>query len=333
MSADRPHVCGCAPEVFAGRVGGCGHAASSHEGASRRPCTEASYREGGDGAEKRLVASAEGPGDGTAAACGSEAAREPIRDSEHDVLGRIHSVETFGTVDGPGVRFVVFLQGCPLRCAYCHNPDTWNVRAGEGVRASELMGRFERTAAFYRSGGITASGGEPLMQPEFTGALFKAAHARAAGRVHTCLDTSGFGYDARRPDRFEPLLSECDLVLLDIKHADAQEHRALTGADMAPVLAFGDELARRGIAAVVRHVVVPGITDTREECERLGELIAPWRNIVGLELLPYHAMGADKYARLGMEYALADTPPFDPAGIAGLRDATLRAMRRARARS
>lgn len=240
--------------------------------------------------------------------------------------GNIHSIETFGTVDGPGVRFVVFMQGCPMRCAYCHNPDTWSVRAGREVGVSELVDEFERNRAFYRNGGATVTGGEPLLQAEFVGALFSAMHAAPGGRVHTCLDTSGFGWRADRPQRFDELLSECDLVLLDIKHADPADHKRLTGCDLAPVLAFGDELARRGIPTVIRHVAVPGITDSLEECERLGRLIAPWRNVVGLEVLPYHTMGAEKYAELGIAYPLEGTPRLDASCVPVLRQAVLRGM-------
>ena len=237
-----------------------------------------------------------------------------------------------GTVDGPGVRFVVFMQGCPMRCAYCHNPDTWAVGEGMGTPASveRLLSEFESNRPFYRTGGITVTGGEPLLQPEFVGDLFAAAHAAPRGRIHTCLDTCGYAFDSRHPERFERVLNETDLVLLDIKHADPEGHKQLTGCNQARILAFGDELARRGIKVVIRHVIVPGITDSVEECEALGHLIAPWRNVVGLELLLYHTMGVAKYERLGIDYPLAGTPPMDKARIPELRAAVLRAMREAR---
>ena len=192
-------------------------------------------------------------------------------------LGRIHSIESMGTVDGPGVRFVVFTQGCPMRCAYCHNPDTWTVGEGAGtcVSVERLLGEYESNRPFYRTGGLTVTGGEPLLQPEFVGDLFAAAHAAPAGRIHTCLDSCGYAYNPKKPERFEKLLSETDMVLLDIKHSDPVGHKALTGCEPDRIIAFGDELARRGIKVVIRHVVVPGITDTEEECEALGRLIAP----------------------------------------------------------
>ena len=247
-------------------------------------------------------------------------------------LGRIHSVESMGTVDGPGIRFVVFMQGCPMRCLFCHNPDTWDAGPGAGtpVAVEQLVEEFESNRPFYRTGGITVSGGEPLLQPDFLADLFAAMHARPAGRVHTCLDTCGYAFDPAHPERTARVLDETDLVLLDIKHADPAGHRALTGRDPARILAFGDELARRGIDVVIRHVVVPGYTDTVEECEALGRLIAPWRNVVGLEMLPYHTMGIAKYEQMGIDYPLAGVEPMDKERIPDLRRAVLRGMRAAR---
>lgn len=247
-------------------------------------------------------------------------------------MGRVHSVESMGTVDGPGIRFVVFLQGCPMRCLYCHNPDTWDAGPGAGspTTVEELIERFESNRAYYRTGGVTVTGGEPLLQPEFVADLFAALHARPAGRVHTCLDTCGYAFDPEHPDRWGRVLSETDLVLLDIKHADPAGHRRLTGRDPGRILAFGDELARRGIDTVIRHVVVPGYTDSVEECEALGRLIAPWRNVAGLEMLPYHTMGESKYERLGLAYPLAGTEAMDAGRIPELRAAVLCGMRAAR---
>ena len=246
--------------------------------------------------------------------------------------GRIHSVESMGTVDGPGIRFVVFVQGCPMRCAYCHNPDTWKESGGTLVTVERLVDEFEGNRAFYRNGGITVSGGEPLLQPEFVGDLFRAMHENPRGRVHTCLDTCGYAYDPEHPERFEGLLAETDLVLLDIKHADPGAHRDLTGRSPGRIVAFGEELARRRVPAVIRHVVVPGITDSVEECRLLGRLIAPWGNVVGLEMLPYHTLGVEKYERLGIPYRLAGVPQMDKARIPELRSAVRQAMAEERAR-
>lgn len=246
-------------------------------------------------------------------------------------MGRIHSIETMGTVDGPGIRFVVFVQGCPMRCAYCHNPDTWAVNAGTTVSVERIIQEFESNRQFYRNGGITVSGGEPLLQPEFLAALFAQMHARPRGRVHTCLDTCGYAFNPANLERFDAVLSETDLVLLDIKHADPARHRELTGRDMDTILAFGDELARRNIQTVIRHVIVPGYTDSVEECEQLGRRIAPWHNVVGLEMLPYHTLGVVKYEQLGIPYRLDGVPAMDKARIPELRAAVLQGMKAARA--
>lgn len=235
-----------------------------------------------------------------------------------------------GTVDGPGTRLVVFTQGCPMRCAYCHNPDTWEVHAGTPVTVEHIMDVYQSNWQFYRNGGVTVSGGEPLLQPEFISALFHELHARPAGRVHTCLDSCGYAFTPENPERFGAVLDETDLVLLDIKHADPDRHRELTGRSPERILAFGDELARREIPVIIRHVIVPGYTDTVEECEQLGRLVAPWRNVIGLELLPYHTMGVAKYEQLGIAYPLEGTPQMDKARIPGLRRAVLAGMKEAR---
>ncbi|QWT17346.1 pyruvate formate lyase-activating protein [Collinsella sp. zg1085] len=245
-------------------------------------------------------------------------------------LGRIHSVETMGTVDGPGIRFVVFTQGCPMRCAYCHNPDTWKTHAGTLVRVEDLIDQFKRKRSFYKSGGVTVTGGEPLLQPEFVGDYFYAMHHGELGFVHTCLDTCGFAFDTNQIERFERVFAETDLVLLDIKHSDSIGHRQLTGQAPERILAFGDELARRKIKTIIRHVVVPGITDTTHECFELGKLIGSWRNIVGLEMLPYHTMGVNKYEQLGLSYKLEGVRAMDKERLPELRQAVLAGMKHVR---
>lgn len=252
--------------------------------------------------------------------------------SSHYTLGRVHSIETMGTVDGPGIRFVVFTQGCPMRCKYCHNPDTWDAgpNAGTKVSVEHLLRRFEGNRSFYKSGGITVSGGEPLLQPAFLADLFRAAHEDPHGRIHTCLDSCGYAFDPRHPERFDAVLAHTDLVLLDIKHADPEEHRRLTGCSNERILAFGDELAHRGIQIVIRHVIVPGITDSAEECEAVGRIIGRWRSVVGLELLPYHTLGVVKYEQLGIPYLLEGVPQMDKARLPELRQAVLRGMREVR---
>ena len=236
-----------------------------------------------------------------------------------------------GTVDGPGTRLVVFTQGCPMRCAYCHNPDSWKPGAGTSKTVGEILDLFERNRPFYRKGGITVSGGEPMLQPQFVGALFSAAHAAEKGRIHTALDTSGSAFDPAHPERFDQVLSETDLVLLDIKHALDEGHTQLTGMGPERPRALADELARRGIPMVIRHVVVPGITDSQEELRALGRLIACWDNVVGLDLLPYHTMGVAKYQALGIDYPLAEVPAMDKKRIPELRRLVLAARAKERA--
>ena len=230
-------------------------------------------------------------------------------------MGRIHSVETFGTVDGPGVRFVVFFQGCPMRCQYCHNPDTWRADAGEEMSADELLSRFERNRSFYKTGGITATGGEPMMQTEFLTELFIKAKERG---IHTCLDTSGILFpgtsamakasDQGRLAQIDALLAVTDLVMLDIKHMEAKAHQSLTGHGNENVLAFAKYLDEKKKDVWIRHVVVPGITFDETELTELGRFLTTLSNVEKLEVLPYHALGSIKYERLGMDYVLKDTP-------------------------
>lgn len=221
--------------------------------------------------------------------------------------GRIHSIETFGTLDGPGVRFVVFFQGCPMRCLYCHNPDTWNLSGGTLYTAEELLSQYRKGKEFYRDGGITASGGEPLMQLAFLTELFEEAKKEG---IHTCLDTSGSPYRKEEQEAYGRLFSSLDLVLLDIKHSGAREHEMLTGKSQAPVLSFAKALDQAKIPMIVRHVAVPGWTDTKEEARKLGELLKKYRNIQEIEVLPYHTMGVDKYRKLGISYRLEEVPPM-----------------------
>lgn len=254
-----------------------------------------------------------------------------------DVVGRVHSIETFGTVDGPGTRLVVFCQGCPMRCLYCHNPDTWEFCRADGsgpgtdVSVAEILEKFERNRPFYRRGGITVTGGEPMAQPDFVAALFRAAHAAPAGRIHTCLDTSGATFSAAGAARFSALLDECDLVLLDIKTSDAKGHERLCGLPASHARDLGDELARRNVPTVIRHVVVPGITDGEDEVAEVGCIIGDWDNVVGLDLLPYHTLGRAKYQNLGIEYPLEGVKAMEPARAKELRRVALlaRAKRRA----
>ena len=230
--------------------------------------------------------------------------------------GDIHSVESFGTVDGPGIRFVIFFQGCPMRCLYCHNPDTWEVGSGQKMTAEALIAQFEKNRAFYKNGGITATGGEPMLQLPFLTELFTQAHA--AG-IHTCLDTSGICYDPDNPAPARALLAVTDLVMLDIKHIDEAQHKRLTGHSGARIRAFAEEISAQGVPLWIRHVIVPGWTDSEEELRALGFFIGGLRTLKGLDVLPYHDMGRHKYEALGLPYPLGDTPPVTKEAAAAAR--------------
>lgn len=223
------------------------------------------------------------------------------------MIGHIHSTESFGTVDGPGVRFVVFFQGCPLRCKYCHNPDTWEFGKGTERTAEDLMKEYDSYKEFLKSGGITATGGEPLAQPEFLAELFALAKSKG---VHTCLDTSAGVYSPEHHEAIDKALKYTDLVMLDIKHIDSGEHKKLTGMGNEHILAFAEHLRDLGIPVWIRHVVVPGITDQHDELFALGEFLSTLTNLKALDVLPYHDMAKPKYENLGMEYPLGDTPPL-----------------------
>ena len=223
--------------------------------------------------------------------------------------GFVHSTESFGTVDGPGVRFVVFLQGCPMRCQYCHNPDTWKMNTGAVRSAQSLIKDYERNAAFYKKGGITVTGGEALIQIDFLLELFQLAKQK---NIHTCLDTSGVTYhpgESSYNKKLDELMKVTDLVMLDIKHIDPEGHKTLTGHDNAGILAFAKYLEEKNIPVWIRHVVVPGITDDEGQLTRLGTFLGTLSNIKALDVLPYHIMGVTKYEQLNIPYPLDGVPP------------------------
>jgi len=222
--------------------------------------------------------------------------------------GRIHSFESFGTVDGPGVRFVVFFQGCPMRCLYCHNPDTWALDAGEEYESSEIIEKFLRNKTFYETGGITVTGGEPLLQIDFLIDLFQKAKSNG---IHTCLDTSGITFDENNEglkQKFDELIKVCDLVMLDIKELDEGDHIDLCRLSNKNVKAFMRYLDENGVSTRIRHVAVPGITFKEEKLKALGRYLKQFSNIESVEVLKYHTMAKPKYENLGMDYPLGDTP-------------------------
>ena len=231
------------------------------------------------------------------------------------MIGRIHSIETFGTVDGPGIRFVAFMQGCPLRCLFCHNPDTWNPQGQCQYQLTprQFLDEVVRYRSFIKSGGVTLSGGEPLMQAEFVREFFALCHAEG---LHTALDTSGAYASQKAFDALENV----DLVLLDVKTANPELYPRLTRGDFATNNRFLDELQRRGIDVWVRHVVVPGYTDDDESLRRLGEYVAAYDVVKKIEILPYHTLGVFKYKNLGIDYPLDGVPPLSAERAQQIRD-------------
>ena len=262
--------------------------------------------------------------------------------------GRVHSVESFGTVDGPGLRMVIFLQGCPMRCAYCHNPDTWPENRGSLMSSEELIERFLRNRSYYKNGGITVSGGEPLYQTDFVTDLFRKAKKEG---ISTCLDTSGIVFPYRKTNNgwetaqngiheevktqgtdssvteYEELLAVTDLVLLDIKHTDREKHRMLTGHSNKAVFAFLEYLNERQVPVWIRRVVVPGYTDEEYELFHLGEYIGGFANVKAVEVLPYHTMGLSKYKDLGIKYRLEGVPQMEAEAAENCRKIILQGIR------
>ena len=225
------------------------------------------------------------------------------------IKGKINSIQSLGALDGPGIRFVVFMQGCNLRCGCCHNPDTWKLNTGTKRTPQSLIRDFERNRQFYRSGGITVTGGEALMQIDFLLELFTLARQK---KIHTCLDTSGVTYrpgQSSYNEKLDALMEVTDLVMLDIKHIDPEGHKVLTGHDNGNILAFAKYLEEKQIPVWIRHVLVPGITDDAALLTRLGTFLGTLSNVKALDVLPYHILGVTKYDQLGMAYPLKDVPP------------------------
>jgi len=218
--------------------------------------------------------------------------------------GRIHSVETMGTVDGPGIRYVLFMQGCPLRCIYCHNRDSWDVNSGKEVTSDEIFNEIKSFIPFLKSsgGGITATGGEPLLQPEFLADLFKKVKSMS---LSTALDTSGFA-DLKS---VKELIDVTDLVILSIKHIDNIKHKKITGAENNRVIEFIDYLKKIEKPLWIRYVIIPGYTDSDKDINGLIEFLRPYKNIELIEILPYHALGEYKWENMGIDYPLKGISP------------------------
>lgn len=240
------------------------------------------------------------------------------------IKGNIHSIETCGTVDGPGIRFVIFTQGCPLRCQYCHNPDTWQTDTNKLMTVDEIMQKYDGVKEFVQSGGITVTGGEPLLQIDFVTELFKVAKAHG---IHTALDTSGITFNPENTENINNLLKYTNLVLLDIKHIDDAEHKKLTGASNKNSLAFAQFLSEKQIPVWIRHVIVKDITLNEKYLIELGRFLKTMKNIRALDILPYHNMAIPKYEALGINYPLKNTPPTTKEEAIWARDIILQNMR------
>lgn len=218
--------------------------------------------------------------------------------------GYVHSIETFGSVDGPGVRFVAFLSGCAMRCKYCHNPDSWCTR-GEETAAEDLFKKALRYKNYWKNnGGITVSGGEPMLQAEFVTELFTLAKAQ---KIHTALDTSGQPFDIN-DEKYKKLLDVTDLVILDIKEIDDDAHIELTGVTNKNIIEFAHYLSDIKKPTWIRHVLVPNLTDSEESLKKTKELVDSLKSVEKIEILPYHSLGKSKWEKLGINYPLKDTP-------------------------
>lgn len=224
--------------------------------------------------------------------------------------GIVHSLESFGSADGPGIRFVVFLAGCPMRCGFCHNPDTWGFN-GESYTPEALFERAWRCRSYwgkdYKKGGVTVSGGEPLLQIEFVTAFFKLLKAKG---VPTALDTSGQPFSKEKSflRRLDALLKYTDLVLLDLKEMDSEKHKALTGHSNQNILDFAKYLSESRVPLWIRHVLVPGVTDDEASLKALREFVRKLSTVERVEVIPYHTLGTYKWERLGLDYPLKGVP-------------------------
>ena len=226
-----------------------------------------------------------------------------------EIKGRIHSVESFGSADGPGVRYIVFLKGCNMRCQYCHNPDTWAKDGGELMTPEEVLKKALRYKTYWKEkGGITVSGGEALLQIDFVTELFRLAKEKG---VNTCLDTSGNPYSLEEPykSKFDELMKYTVLFMLDIKHIDDAAHRKLTGQTNQNILEMAAYLSDHGKAMWIRHVLVPGITTEEDELYRLRSFLDTLKTVERVEVLPYHTLGVFKWKELGIPYQLEGVDP------------------------
>lgn len=223
-------------------------------------------------------------------------------DAEMLKTARYFKIETMGTVDGPGIRMVLFLQGCRLRCPYCHNPESWQIGGGKPISSDEVMDRLRSYAGFYKNGGLTISGGEPLLQAEFVNELQAKCKAE---NIHVALDTSGFGDDSRAAAR---VVDEADLLLLDIKLTDSDRHKSILGESLEKPLSYLARREKLNRPVWIRHVVVPGLTDSGENIDRLKRMLSPYKCVEKVELLPFRKLCLSKYSGMGISFPLEQVP-------------------------
>lgn len=228
--------------------------------------------------------------------------------------GYIHSFQSMGAADGPGLRCVVFMQGCPLRCLYCHNPDSWESSLGAVYTAREIVSRALRFKPYFgKTGGVTVSGGEPLLQAEFVCELFKLLHKE---KIKTALDTSG----AVSSDHIKPLLEHTDLVICDIKFPTQQQYKKYSGGNLDTVLKFLTLVQELDIPLWVRHVIVPGLTDSKDNIRQIAAIAKSFSNLKKIELLPFRKLCLSKYEQMGIEFSLADVPECPPETLKSLNE-------------
>lgn len=234
------------------------------------------------------------------------------RKSTNSIIGNIHSFESMGNVDGPGIRSVVFMQGCNLRCSFCHNPDTWSTEANYIIKSSDLMQKILKFKPYFDSsgGGVTFSGGDPLLQPEFL--LDMLMRCKSYG-IHTAIDTSGVGHSGKAEFRpsYAEILEYTDLVLLDVKHVNREIYKNITNVEMDYFDGFLESLKKSRTKVWIRSVIIPGVNDTDEYISDLWNYSKRIPHVTRFELLPYHLLGVNKYEQLGMKYRLDGTPPMD----------------------
>lgn len=218
-----------------------------------------------------------------------------------DLLANVHSIETFGAFDGPGLRYIVFMQGCPFKCQYCHNRDTWTTKENKLMSVDDIINNYKRYQKFYQKGGITVSGGEPLLQINFLIKLFKRCKEE---NIHTAIDTSAASYDINSNALFDELMQYTDLVLLDIKQINEKKHKELVGYSNKRVLEFAEYLNNINKDVQIRHVVIPTLTLNEEDLKALRRFLDTLNNVVGIDVLPYHTKGKTKWEQLGLEYPI-----------------------------